>query len=111
GREDVDRRVVPGAGQGTLEHDVPVERGACQVGDGFIHVFAVDEHGVDGGDAAAGGGSCPLHQVRKHAEDGRRVTAGCRRFASVQTDFALGHRDAGKTVEQQQDVEALVAER
>ena len=51
---DVDGREVPGLGQLARQHDVAVEDAARRVGDRVLRVVAFAEHGVEGGDRAAG---------------------------------------------------------
>ena len=87
-----------------------VESRPGKVGDGFVHVFAVHEDGVDGGDTTAACRAGSFHEVGKQAENRWRIAFGRRRFARRKTEFTLRHGDAGKAVEEQQNVLALVAE-
>ena len=107
--ENVDRWVVASAGQRAAEDDVPIEGRPRDVGDRFVHILAVHQHGVDRGDTPALGWPSAFHQVGEQAEDGWRVAFGCRRFARGKADLALGHRHAGQTVEEKHDVEPLGA--
>src|SRR3954468_6355449 len=108
--EDVDRRVVPGVGEVAAEDDVAVEDRAGGVGDRLVHVVAVDEHGVEGGDRAVRARARALEELREHREDARRVAARGGRLADGEADLALGHGDARDRVHHQHDVGALVAE-
>jgi len=59
------------------EHDMTVKQGADGVRDGIVHVVALDEHGVEGGDATARGEIAgPLQQPGQEGKDRRRVALG-----------------------------------
>ena len=65
------------------EHDVAVEDRAGRVGDRLVHVVALDQHGVEPGDAAAAR-RCPARsssrgQQREHATAGSRGWPAARR--------------------------------
>ena len=92
------------------EHDVAVEDGPGGVADRVLHVVALDQDGVQAGDAAVRRGAGPLEQARHQGEDAGRVAAGGGRLAGGQADLALGHGHAGEAVHHQHDVLAVVAE-
>ena len=77
---------------------------------GSMQVVALDEHGVEAGDAAAVGRAGAFEQRGQQREHRRRVPARRGRLAGRQPDLALRHREAGEAVHQQQHVEVLVAE-
>src|SRR5690606_6398108 len=54
---DVDGRVQAGVGDPARQQDVAVEDGAGGVGDRVLRVVAFGQHGVEGGDRAAPGGT------------------------------------------------------
>ena len=87
-----------------------VEDRAGGVADRVLHVVALDEHGVEAGDAARRRGAGALEQLGQQGEDARRVAARGRRLAGRQPDLALRHGDAGQAVHHQHDVPAVVAE-
>ena len=103
--QHVDRRIVIPRAEVAREHDVAVEDRADRVGDRLVVVVAVDEHGVDRGDAAAAAHVAgAFEQRRQQREHRRRIALGRRRLAGGQTDFALRHREARHRIHHQQDV-------
>ena len=80
------------------------------VGDRLVHVVALDQHGVEAGDAPPVRRARPLEQLGQQREDRRRVAAGDRRFAGGESDLPLGHGEAGEAVHHEDDVGPLIAE-
>ena len=108
--QHVDRGEVAAGGELAREPDVAIEQAAHGVGDRFVFIVALDEHGVISGDAADLRQSGPFDELRHEAEHGRRIAARGRRFAGGEADFALRHGEARDRIDQQQDLAALVAE-
>ena len=108
--EHVERRVVPGGGEPAAEHEVAVEDRPGAVRDRLVHVVALDEDGVDAGDAAPFARSGAFEELGQDGERRRWIAPCGRRLAGGETDVALCHRHAGQRVHQQQDVFALVRE-
>ena len=108
--EDVDAREVAGGREAAGQHDVAVEDRAGGVADRLVHVVALDEDGVEAGDAAGLAGAGALEQLGEQGEDRRRVAAGGGHLAGRQADLALGHGEARDAVHHEHDVAALVAE-
>ena len=73
--EHVDAREVPGGGEPAGQHDVAVEDRAGGVGDRLVVVVALDEHGVEAGDAAR---AARCRRARAAGAAARRRTAGSR---------------------------------
>jgi hypothetical protein len=108
--EHVDRRPAAARTERAVEHDVAVEDAAHLVGDGLVHVAALDEHRVDGRDRAAVALTGALEQPRQHGEDARRITAPRGRLAGGEAHLALGAREARHRVDEQHHPQAAIAE-
>ena len=100
----------PDGGELAGQDDVAVQDGAGGVADRVLHVVALDEDGVEPGDAARRRGAGALQQPGQHREDARREAAGGRRLAGRQADLALREGHAGQAVHHQDDVAPRVAE-
>ena len=101
---------MPGDGELAVQHHVAVQDGPGGVGDGFVVVVAVHQHGVDAGDGAGFGGAGALQQPGQDGKGRRRVAAGGGRLAGGEADLALGHGHAGQGVHHQHHVLAAVPE-
>ena len=97
--------------QRTVEHEMSVKQSSQRVGDRFIGIVSLDQHGIERRDRSVAGTPGPLDQSRQLVEDTGGITARRGRFPSGQTEFSLGERESGDTVEQQQDVMALLPKR
>ena len=89
---------------------MPVEDAAHLVGDGLVHVPALDEHGVDRRDAAARRLARALEKARQRGEHARRIAAAHGRLARREPDLALRAREPRDRVDEQEHARALVAE-
>ncbi len=94
-----------------------VENPAHGVGDGFVVVVAVDQHGEDRRDrprrrAVRPHGARPgaFQQLGQFGEAGGGIALGRRRFAGGQADLALGHGEARHRVHHAQHFQPLVAQ-
>src|SRR5262245_16774387 len=67
-RADVDRWMAA-AGNRARQDDVTVEQAAQRIGDGIVHVVAVDEHREKAGDASLLRPPQALHEARNRAEE------------------------------------------
>ena len=63
--EDIDGGKVIGGGEVSGEDNVAVENPANGIGDGFIHVVAFDEDGIESGDRAVVGGAGAFEEFWK----------------------------------------------
>ena len=87
-----------------------IEDAADLVGDGLLHVAALDEHGVERGDRALGGGAAPLEQARQRREHAGRIAAPRRRLARGQAHLSSRAGKAGHRVHQEEHALSLIAE-
>ena len=110
GRVDVDRRIASAGRDAAVEHDVPVEDAAHLVGHGLVEVPALDEDGVDGGDAAARSLAGALEEARQSGEGARRVAAAGGRLSGGEAHLAGGTGEARHRVDEQQHARAAIAE-
>jgi hypothetical protein len=73
--EDIHRRVVVSRGDLAGENDVSVENAPHRVRHGLVHVIALHENRVDGGDASPLSRAGPLKKTGQKGEHRRRVPA------------------------------------
>ena len=108
--QHVDGRIVAARAELPRQPGVAVEQAAHGVADRLVGVVGLDQHGVEGGDAALRAAAGALDQLRQQGEDRGRIAARGGRLAGRQADLALGQREPRQRVHQQQHVLALVAE-
>src|SRR5271165_2233161 len=108
--QDRDWGIVILRREAAIEHNVAIEQGARGIHQGVVLVVAFHQNGIEAGDAAGGERPRAFDEAGEQREDRRRVALGGGWFASGESDFALGHRQAGQRVDYQQNVPAMRAE-
>lgn len=89
---------------------MPVKDGTGFIRDGFGHVVAFHQHGIQGGDGTLVGVARALHELGQFGKHRRRKSPPGGRLTRRQTDFTLGSAETGDRVHHQQHALALIAE-
>ena len=83
---------------------MPVEHAAKRVRNRLGDVVALDEHGIQTGDAARFGSPASFDQTRDQREHARGIALRRRGLPGGQPDFTLRHRHSRRRIHQQQYV-------
>ena len=71
---------------------MPVQYPPYRISNGLIHIVAIYENSIEGGNRTCRPRSCSLKQLGQSSKYRGRISPGSRRLADSQTDFTLSHR-------------------
>ena len=110
--QHVHRREPSPFGDGPVQHDMPVQHAAQDVGNRLLHIGTGDQHAEDAGDVAGPlrAGASTFGQRHDQMRGRGRKAAIAGRLASGQRDLAMRLGKAGDRIGQEQHVAAGVAE-
>src|SRR5690554_6021679 len=87
-----------------------VEGTANLVCNGFVHIIAVDEHSIKGGNSSLFARSASFKELRQQFKNARRITTLSWRFSCRKSYFSLCMRKSRNGIEHEHHIFALVTE-